>query len=131
MIDPNDNLCAAYLKDADDSLNTMVSIQGKWKVVTAYYSCYNALYAILLKVGIKSEIHECTLALMSLFQFTQEDISFLSQLKKERIAAQYYLKNVFLPNDVQVKSFVLKCKQLAAQLDHDTITKIRGLVKND
>ena len=130
LIEPSDNLCLAYLKDADDSLKIMLSIQGKWKVITAYYSCYNAFYALLLKAGIKSEIHDCTLALMHLFQFTAEDISFLSQLKTERIDAQYYLKNVLSPNDLQVKSFVLKCKHLAAQLDDDTIAKMRGLVKN-
>jgi len=37
LVEPNDNLSAAYLSDADDSLLAMDRITGEWKIVTAYY----------------------------------------------------------------------------------------------
>ena len=32
-----------------------------WILTTAYYARYFALYALLMKMGIKSEIHDCTI----------------------------------------------------------------------
>ena len=72
LIDPNENLSWAYFTDADDSLLAFGRNVGKWKIVTAYYSCYNALYALVIKAGVKSELHDCTLALMHLFSFSAE-----------------------------------------------------------
>ncbi|MEA2003961.1 MAG: hypothetical protein U9O53_03295 [archaeon] len=49
-------------------------------MITAYYACYNALYSILMKCGIKSEIHDCTIELMDFFDFEAKDIEFITQL---------------------------------------------------
>ena len=130
LIEPNNNLSKAYFLDADDSLLAVERNKGKWAVVTSYYACYNALYALLVKVGIKSEIHDCTLVLMSLLGFTAEEITFMKKLKQDRIDVQYYLRSVAEPEALKIKSFVVKCKMLAAVFDLDKITKIRGLVKN-
>jgi uncharacterized protein (UPF0332 family) len=37
-----------------------------WILTTAYYARYFALYALLTKIGIKSEIHDCTINLAKL-----------------------------------------------------------------
>ena len=132
LIEPNDNLGAAYLSDADDSLLAMDRITGKWKIVTAYYACYNALYALLMKAGIKCEIHDCTLALMSLFEFTNEEMVFIQVLKKQRIDVQYYLKPASEINATKVKQFVAHCKLLAKLLAEEKVEEIRdNLAKND
>ncbi|MBU1005240.1 MAG: hypothetical protein KJ561_05415 [Nanoarchaeota archaeon] len=110
---PNENLSSEYIKEADETLGIMMSIKGKWKAITAYYACYNALYAILMKAGIKSEIHECSIGLMNLIkEFGREDIILFVFLKKARIDAQYYLKEVVFNKDNEVKKFVNKCKQI-------------------
>ena len=130
LITPNSNLSNSYVKDADNSLEAMDINKGKWKIIVAYYSCYNMLYALLMKAGIKSEIHDCTISLMNLFGFEKNQIIFISNLKKKRINVQYYLKEERI--DVRrIKSFVLVCKEKLLNLDESKINKIRGLVKND
>ena len=74
LIEPNENTYQAYLLEADNSLAAMGKNSGTWKVVTGYYSCYSALYALLQKTGIKCEIHDCTLELMNYFGFSKEEI---------------------------------------------------------
>lgn len=130
LVEPNENLCQAYLKDADGSLLAMEKTAGKWKVIMAYYACYNAVYAVAIKCGIKSEIHDCTLALMPLLGFTSEETALLTKLKKDRTDAQYYLKAVSPPDNLAVKSFVVRCKNLAQQFHPDHIQQVRDLVKN-
>ncbi|MBT3814776.1 hypothetical protein HOE37_03755 [Candidatus Woesearchaeota archaeon] len=132
LVEPNDNLSSAYLKDANDSLMAMKINKGTWKIVTAYYACYNAFYSVLMKSGIKCEIHDCTIELMNLFDFSDEEISFLKNLKKLRIDVQYYLKDVKEIDSELVSHFVHKCQELSDKLDFDKIKILRkDLAKND
>ena len=119
------HLSEAYLKDAYDSLKVCLSSEGKWKVITGYYACYNALYSILMKCGIKSEIHECTIKLMKLFGFSEKEIEFLEKLKRDRVQGQYYLKKVNLIGVVDVKKFILRCEEILNSLNEDMIKEIR------
>ncbi|MCK4967787.1 MAG: hypothetical protein KAS12_01915, partial [Candidatus Aenigmarchaeota archaeon] len=80
---------------------------------------------ILMKCGIKSEIHDCTIELMSFFDFDDSDIVYLRKLKFERIQVQYYLKNLVLDDELSVKEFIFKCKQILADLDSLKIETIR------
>lgn len=70
IVQPNENLTKAYLKKAISALNTMNAAseigETDWITTTAYYARYFALYALLVKMGIKSEIHECSIAVASL-----------------------------------------------------------------
>jgi len=125
IIEPNNNLSLSHIKEADETLIEMLKLSGKWKVITAYYSCYNALNSILIKSGIKSEIHSCSIELMSFFDFDLEDITFIENLKDDRIGAQYYLKEKKLEDVNLVKKFILRCKIIRDQLNTDKINKIR------
>ncbi len=131
FIEPNNNLSQEYIKEADNTLEAMLINKGKWKVITAYYACYNALYAILMKIGIKSEIHDCSLELMNYIDsFDKEDYLFLNSLKRERIDVQYYLKEkeISSQQEEKVKLFILKCKQILKSLDLD---KIKEKIKSE
>ena len=129
LIERKPHLSKSYMEEADETLENMFSTKGKWKLITAYYSCYNALYSILMKCGIKCEIHECTIELMGLFDFTKKEIDFMSELKSDRIQAQYYLKNIELKNEEQVKEFVLKCKTVANNINSENIEDIRKIIQ--
>src|SRR3989338_3388152 len=76
------HLSKSYMEEADSTLESVFVTKGKWKLITAYYACYNALYSILMKCGIKCEIHECSIELMALFDFTNEDIDYMRKLKE-------------------------------------------------
>ena len=70
IIEPNPNLAKAYLQKAISALNTMTAAakinETDWILTTAYYARYFALYALLTKIGVKSEIHDCTINIAKL-----------------------------------------------------------------
>ena len=76
------------MKEADETLENVFTAKGKWKLIIAYYACYNALYALLMKCGIRCEIHDCTLELMELFGFDTSEVDYL---KKRYRKVYYYL----------------------------------------
>ena len=129
LIELKHHLSESYMKEADETLENVFSTKGKWKVITAYYSCYNALYSLFMKCGIKCEIHDCSLELMSLFGFDDFEIEYLKTLKQDRIQTQYYLKEIVLEDENKVKNFVLKCKTLLADLNSEKIEEIREEVE--
>ena len=55
LIEPNDNLCEAYFKEARETLEAISDKENKWNVIMAYYAAYNAFYALLMKAGMKCE----------------------------------------------------------------------------
>lgn len=125
LIERNENLSNSYLKEAYESFSAYLRNIGKWKVITGYYACYNALYSILMKCGIKSEIHDCTIKLMSLFNFDKEEISFLEDLKSKRIDSQYYLKEINFKEDMKIKKFISKCELILRELNFGEIGRIQ------
>jgi uncharacterized protein (UPF0332 family) len=94
----------------------------------SYYACYNALYAILIKAGIKCEIHDCSLELMDLLGFDQRETEYMAKLKEDRIQAQYYLKDIDIKSEEDIKKFILKCKEILDALGSKKIEGIRETV---
>lgn len=135
IIEPNNNLAEDYAKKSNISLDEMANVKsGEWKIVAAYYACYDILYSLLQKAGIKCEIHECTIALMEFFGFDKNDIKFMKDLKQKRTDAQYYTAAVGLPDEKKVKRFVLKCREMMQKADFDEIReriieKIKNTIK--
>jgi uncharacterized protein (UPF0332 family) len=130
IIEIKNHLSEDYIKEADETLESMLKISGKWKLITAYYSCYNALYSILMKCGVSSEIHSCSIKLMDFFDFSVKEKEFLTDLKDKRIQSQYYLKSITFSKEKEVKDFILKCKVINNQLSEIKITKIRKDLEN-
>ncbi len=62
LIPPNENLSKAYVTKAKEAVEVMRTLQEQspsWAMSACYYSMYYSLYAIMIKMGIKSEIHSC------------------------------------------------------------------------
>jgi len=139
---PNDELCKSYLKEANDSLGSMnANIKAglrKWVIITAYYARYNAIYALLRKVGIKSEIHDCSIAAVKyLFSdtFEKEFFSELEEAKEQRINLQYYTDRTVNDSDYErnVKSaseFVTEVEKNIDRLTSQEIEKAREKLSN-
>lgn len=126
LVNKNENIGLAYLRDVDIDFKDLTNISGKWKSVVSYYCCYNSLCAILQKLGIKSEIHDCSIELMSLINdFNKKDIELINELKKNRIGVQYYLED---PKDIDLRkilNFILKAKHIFKTISDDEISIIR------
>ena len=93
ITEPNPNLTKAYLKKAISALNTMTATlqikENDWTATTAYYARYFALYALLMKIGVKSEIHECTINIAQLLAnhkiIRQNIVNEITEAKQQRI----------------------------------------------
>lgn len=130
LIEPNENISKSYIEKADESLEMIEKATQSWKVICSYYACYDSLYALYIKAGIKCEIHECSLELMKLFNFEKKYIEFMKQLKEDRINVQYYVNQKFTVPDIKiVKSFILKIKEKIFNLNQTEINRIKEEIK--
>ena len=139
LVEPSSNLAEAYLLKAQSSLQTLRQVSDRdWKISTAYYTMYFSLYSILMKIGIKCEIHTCTLEFMKQFLsefFIEDGYKIISDAFKSRVDAQYYI-NRAVPDEVYRKivakasDFMLKCKEIVNKINEKKIIEIRNKVKN-
>lgn len=133
LIEPNDNLFQEYIQTAEETLDILKIIKGKskvWLATTKYYCEYFAVYALLMKIGIKCEIHDCTISLCGMLEglkIIPAGFTIILQGDKQlRIDNQYYLKNRDVPVDYnKVLEFVLKIKDISAKLKNSEIIEIR------
>ena len=134
LIEPNPNLAGAYLMKAENALETMATTTvSEWKISTAYYTLYFSLYSLLMKTGIKCEIHSCTIEFARQFlgeYFTEEDLSLLESSLKARIDAQYYVDRTVPDGQYQrmvlaAPKFLVRCKSLLQVLDEKKVESIR------
>lgn len=105
---PNNNLAKEYLQSAEETLSVLQDIKGKsnmWLATTKYYCEYFAIYALLQKIGIKCEIHDCTIEITKLLEELKvipSDYSRkLEEDKELRIENQYYLKNLSVDTNIR------------------------------
>ncbi len=115
---PSENLVKAYLGKSSIAMRSMdVNAEAgidEWEVTTSYYARYFAVYALLAKIGVKCEIHDCTIALFDyLFhdRVSQDTVQELRQAKQDRVNSQYYTQQARTNiGDLvkRTKSFVLE-----------------------
>jgi uncharacterized protein (UPF0332 family) len=130
FIEPNENLSKEYYRNAEESLRVLRKIHEvqslMWLATTKYYIEYFAVYSLLMKMGIKCEIHDCTIALAGFLE--QENVlpsgtaQLLEDDKNLRIDNQYYLKN--RPVDVnfqKLADFLLGIKKTLQTVNVDEI----------
>ncbi|MFH1408737.1 MAG: hypothetical protein ABIH34_02425 [Nanoarchaeota archaeon] len=135
LVEPSENLRGAYLKKAEESLETLRSSKSRdWQLTTAYYTIYNGLYSLLMKMGVKCEIHSCTIGFTKRClqkYFTAEDFVLIDKAFSARIDSQYYVnRKVQDPNyDLILKktpAFLVKCKNIV--LEQKDVESIRSFL---
>lgn len=134
IIEPNTNLAEAYIRKAEESLQSMqAGITKDWKIATAYYALYFSLYALLMKIGIRCEIHSCTIVFAKHYlaqEFTEEEITFLEDALQARIDSQYYVDRT-VPNEQYEQllqgapRFLVHCKTTIEKITEKRIVNIR------
>lgn len=138
LIEPNENLSEEYFTNAEESMGVLRDIyetkSNMWLATTKYYIKYFAIYSVLMKIGIKCEIHDCTIAVVDFLE--KEDIfhkgtaETLEKDKNLRIDNQYYLKNKPVEINFQnLSNFLLQIKEINENLDSETISKIRKKIE--
>jgi len=106
-----------------------------WILTTAYYARYFALYALLMKMGIKSEIHDCTINIAKLLSnngiLTPSLIEDIAKAKQTRIDTQYYVEKEQSPKIIQrnveaARKFVLETEKTINNITTEQIHSIRA-----
>ena len=131
IIEPNEDVARKYLADAKRDFTLVNRDEPKWNIIKEYYVCYNAFYALLMKCGIKCEIHDCTLKLMNLFGFDETMQNKLIDIKRERINVQYYLGESKKDYFDFASDFLEMCEVRFLELNDFEIKRIRLEVKED
>ncbi|MDO8516994.1 MAG: hypothetical protein Q7S33_02610 [Nanoarchaeota archaeon] len=138
LIFPNENLVNVYKQKSKSALNMLDAAKEKqendWILDTSYYAKYFIVYALFMKVGIKSEIHDCTIfALKSLFVdlsiINKEIYEELLKSKELRVGSLYYDKDFgadeILKRAEIAPNFCLKVEAIIDNLSKEDIFKVR------
>jgi len=132
--EPNENLSREYYENAEESMKVLKSIKetksNMWLATTKYYIEYFAVYSLLMKIGIKCEIHDCTIALIKFLEkegIVEKGISKILEEDKElRIDNQYYLKNKSVKIDFEkLSEFLLSIKNSLEKLTKEQTSFLR------
>jgi len=134
---PNKSVSEAYMLKAK---NPPVAVRNEednpeWQITAGYYAIYFSVYAILMKIGIKSEIHSCTLELFEHLlgkYFNDEEVKLFKDAMQARINVQYYITSKReLQENIKflekIEELHNKCMQI--KLDNLTIEKIRSQIR--
>jgi uncharacterized protein (UPF0332 family) len=136
LVAPNENLADSYMAKAQESIEVMRTLEDKsqaWAASACYYSMYYSLYAVLMRVGIKSEIHSCSLAAMRYALpdlYDKKDEALIERAFKMRIDHQYYVKKVpssLLLDDLfdGAVQFFEKSQKSLAKINENYINTVR------
>ncbi len=137
LIEPNDNLAEEYYRNAEETLRVVNLIKDSgsnmWLATQKYYAEYLAAYSLLMKFGIDSEIHSCTIEVIKLLE-KEKIVSFslskvLEEDKELRIDNQYYLKNKHVDlNPSKISQLLLRIREILDGVTPQQIQRIRELV---
>jgi len=135
IIKPNKNMSESYLKMAEESINVLSKVgeSNIWTATTSYYIYYYSLYALMLRIGIKCEIHSCSIEFMKecLKEFyTAEDVKGFEESFSARIDLQYYSnrpvdEKIITNSSKNCKIFFIKTKNILSRIREEQINSIR------
>jgi len=142
IVPPSDHVCRAYLAKAESALNMLESAIEKdepdWIIATAYYAKYLSLYAFFAKIGVTSQIHDCTIEAAGLLVkaglIKPELHKDNEEAKDLRIEMQYYIRHSYDRGVLEQQAgsapgFVLKMRELSGRTDEETTDKIRAMIE--
>lgn len=135
IVEPNTNMSDSYLKMAEESIRILAKMEESaiWTATTSYYIYYYSLYALMLKIGVKCEIHSCSIAFMKelLGEFyTVDDIRHFEDAFNARKDLQYYAdrpvdKKIVNESKRYCKIFFIKTKDITTKITEKQIQQIR------
>jgi uncharacterized protein (UPF0332 family) len=136
LIEPNENLSAGYIQMAENAIGTMnreKTLNLQFAISACYYSMYYSLYSILMKIGIKCEIHSCTLEFMKQLLsgfYSKEDYKIISKAFDIRNISQYYVDKVVSKEDTnfifsKAQYFLSKSREVLSEINEKDILTIR------
>jgi len=142
MVKPNDNMSESYIKMADESLKIIKKVENEsklWASSSAYYTIYYCLYSLMIKSGIKCEIHSCSIEFMKMFLtdfYNEEDVDLIETAFRLRNDLQYYPDRLVSKDELEfVKKgaidFLVKTKEILSKINEREIDHIRDSLNKE
>jgi uncharacterized protein (UPF0332 family) len=137
LVEPNDNISKSYLRMAEESLRSANQVKSRiWIGSILYYSAYYCLYSVMIKAGVKCEIHQCSIEFMKrclLDFYNKTDVEFIEMAFEIRNDLQYYPnREINFQKFEFVRSnapdFFVKTKDILVMITEKQINKIRGML---
>ncbi|MDP2750892.1 MAG: hypothetical protein Q8O89_08740 [Nanoarchaeota archaeon] len=132
---PNENMSDSYLRMAEESIGILGRVEKSkiWTATTAYYIFYYSLYAMMLRLGIKCEIHSCSLELMKKLLndfYSDRDIEMIEKAFSARSDLQYYADRPVDDRTIEevrtyCKQFYIKTKDILSKITESEINSVR------
>lgn len=141
LVEPSENMSDSYLKMAEESLGIIKKVEESkiWTASASYYVMYYCLYSVMMKIGIKCEIHKCSIEFMKRFLsdfYSSGDVELIEAGFELRSNLQYYPEKFGDRNRlVFVKTgavdFLVKTGEILGMIGEKQVNQIRGLLKNE
>ncbi len=135
LTEPNETISSSYLNLAKSSLRRAEVMLKEndllWSTVMLYYAEYYALYAFLVRIGVKCENHSCSILLVK-HLLGADKIATIEAHKERRIDAQYYLK-ISSGEEIrkmfqEAKFFISFFDDLISQIGQTKLTSFRNKI---
>lgn len=133
LVEPSDEIAKGYIALAENSLGTMNREREQnivFSVSACYYSMYYSLYSLIAKIGVKSEIHACSIELAGFFDYSEEDKKLIKKAFDIRNTIQYYVDKVIDEKEIEfiissASEFVVKSREILESIDENKVNEIR------
>lgn len=135
IVEPNENMFRSYLEMAEESFQMIKNnAESKiWTASTSYYTMYYSLYAVMIKVGIKCEIHSCSIEFMKKYLgdlYGGEFVELIKEAFEVRKDLQYYPDKLIDESKLlKVKQgavdFFVKTKEIVERIGESVVKEIR------
>lgn len=141
LMEPSSAMSDSYLKMAEESIAVLQGIEKSriWTATATYYIFYYSLYSLMLRMGVKCEIHSCSLEFMKRHLagiYDGTDIEMVEKAFSARIDLQYYAdrpvdNKIIDETKAYCKDFFIKTKDVLAKITEEQISQIRERLKKD
>src|SRR3989344_1171955 len=141
LVTPNNVMADSYIKMAEESISILKGVEASkiWTATTTYYIFYYSLYSLMLHIGIKCEIHSCSIEFMKKYLhifYDKKDAEMMEKAFSARIDLQYYSNR---PVDSKVieetkkhcTEFFIKIKDILLKISEPQIKSIRESLKKE
>lgn len=135
---PNENMSESYIKMAEESIGILRKVEDSkiWTATTAYYIFYYSLYSLMLRIGIKCEIHTCSLEFMKKLLkdfYSEKDMEMIEKAFSARSDLQYYADRPVDNETIEeiksyCKQFYIKTKDILSKITESEVNSVRETI---
>ena len=141
LTEPNENMASSYSRMAEESISELNNIEKSriWTATMTYYIFYYSLYSLMLRIGVKCEIHTCSIEFMKTALnklYSAKDTEMIKKAFTARIDLQYYTdrpvdEKIIEEAKAYCKKFYIKTKDILSQITESQINEIRMKLKEE